>query len=52
LFFAMNSYSVILVLMMLLSIKVYRKTGSVPRALLPLIPSLVVYGLIITFILY
>ena len=52
LFFAMNSYSVILVLMMLLSIKVYRKTGSVPRALLPLIPSLVVYALIITFILY
>lgn len=52
LFFAMNSYPVVLVLMMLLSIKIHRKTGSVSRALLPLITSLVVYGLIITFILY
>ena len=49
LFLAVNSYSVVLIFMMVLSTKVYLKTHSQIKAMIPLIPALIVYGFILYF---
>ena len=46
---AVNSYSVVLIFMMVLSTKVYLKTHSQIKAMIPLIPALIVYGFILYF---
>ena len=42
-FYAVNSYSLVLIIMMLLSIKLYLKTHSQIKAMIPLIPAMMVY---------